>query len=156
GGAPAGAARARRPGGDELARRARAGAPAAGRGADRRPGARPDARGGARAGAGAHRGRGGGAAGAAAAPRPPAAPRAGVLGPQGVVAGGPALAGRAALGAADSRAKRNGSSEADLHVFAKLFEQGLERGEEAEALPRPQVVAEHDLLRLGVAQRVEV
>jgi hypothetical protein len=29
---------------------------------------------------------------------------------------------------ADSRAKRNGSSEADLHVFAKLREQGLERG----------------------------
>src|SRR3954447_25274197 len=32
---------------------------------------------------------------------------------------------------ADSRAKRNGSSEADLHVFAKLREQRLERGEEA-------------------------
>src|SRR3954453_22974318 len=31
---------------------------------------------------------------------------------------------------ADSRAKRNGLSEADLHIFAKLFEQGLDRGEE--------------------------
>src|SRR4051794_9627480 len=57
---------------------------------------------------------------------------------------------------ADSRAKRNGSSEADLHVLAKLREQRLERGEEAEALPRRQVAAEHDLLQLGVAERVEV
>src|SRR3954470_2387586 len=57
---------------------------------------------------------------------------------------------------ADSRVKRNGSSEADLHVLAKLLEQGLERGEEAEALPRGQVVREHDLLQLGVAERVEV
>ena len=31
----------------------------------------------------------------------------------------------------DSRAKRNGLSEADLHVFSKLFEDGLERGFEA-------------------------
>src|SRR3954447_7404181 len=54
---------------------------------------------------------------------------------------------------ADSRAKRNGSSEADLHVPAKLFEQRLERGEEAEALPGRQVVAQHDLLQLGVAER---
>src|SRR4051795_7197913 len=57
---------------------------------------------------------------------------------------------------ADSGTNRNGSSEADLDVPAKLLEQGLERGEEAEALPRGQVVAEHDLLQLGVAQRVEV
>src|SRR3954463_3389158 len=57
---------------------------------------------------------------------------------------------------ADSRAKRNGSSEADLHIFAKLLEQGLERGEEAEALPRRQVVAEDDLLQLGVAEGVGV
>src|SRR4051794_35998921 len=57
---------------------------------------------------------------------------------------------------ADSRAKRNGSSEADLHVPAKLFEQRLERGEEAEALPGRQVVAEDDLLQLGVAERVQV
>src|SRR4051794_15889192 len=57
---------------------------------------------------------------------------------------------------ADSRGKRNGSSEADLHVLAKLGEQRLERGEEAEALPRRQVVAEDDLLQLGVAHGVEV
>src|SRR3954447_26744170 len=56
--------------------------------------------------------------------------------------------------AADSRAKRNGLSEADLDVLAKLLEQRLEQGEEAEALPRRQVVAEHDLLQLGVARRV--
>src|SRR3954453_23064742 len=54
------------------------------------------------------------------------------------------------------RAKRNGSSEADPLVFAKLREQRLERGEEAEALPRRQVVAEDDLLQLGVAHGVEV
>ena len=57
---------------------------------------------------------------------------------------------------ADSRAKRNRLSEADLHVLAKLLEQRLERGEEAEALPRRQVVAEDDLLQLGVAHGVEV
>src|SRR4051794_17608587 len=57
---------------------------------------------------------------------------------------------------ADSRAKRNGLSEADLDVPAKLLEQRLEGRQEAEALPRRQVVAEHDLLQLGVAQRVEV
>ena len=32
----------------------------------------------------------------------------------------------------------------------------MERGEEAEALAGRQVVAEHDLLQLGVAQGVEV
>ena len=57
---------------------------------------------------------------------------------------------------ADSRAKRNRLSEADLHVLAKLLEQRLERGEEAEALPRRQVVREHDLLQLGIPERVEV
>ena len=57
---------------------------------------------------------------------------------------------------ADSRAKRNGLSEADLHVLAKLLEQRLERGEEAEALPRRQVVREHDPLQLGIPERVEV
>src|SRR4051812_7012309 len=46
---------------------------------------------------------------------------------------------RRAHQAADSRAKRNGLSEADLDVLAKLLEQRLERGEEAEALPRRQV-----------------
>src|SRR3954451_15997555 len=57
---------------------------------------------------------------------------------------------------ADSGTRRNGLSEADLDVPAKLFEEGLQRHEEAEALPRRQVVAEHDLLQLGVTERVEV
>ena len=56
----------------------------------------------------------------------------------------------------DSGARRDGLSEADPHVPAKLAEQRLHRGEEAEALPRRQVVAEDDLLQLGVAERVEV
>jgi hypothetical protein len=56
----------------------------------------------------------------------------------------------------DSGAKRNGLSEADLHVPAKLFEQRLERGQKAEALPGRQIVREHDLLQLRVAERVEV
>ena len=56
----------------------------------------------------------------------------------------------------DSGTKRNGSSEADPDVPAKLAEQRLERGEEAEALPGRQVVREHDLLQLGIAQGVEI
>ena len=56
----------------------------------------------------------------------------------------------------DSGTKRNGLSEADPDVPAKLREQRLERREEAQALPGRQVVAQHDLLQLGVAERVEV
>ena len=56
----------------------------------------------------------------------------------------------------NSGAKRNGLSEADLDVFAKLAEQRLKWGEEAEALPGRQVVGEDDLLQLGVTERVEV
>ena len=56
----------------------------------------------------------------------------------------------------DSGTRRNGLSEADPDVPAKLPEQRLHRGEKAEALPRRQVVGEHDLLQLGVAERVEV
>ena len=56
----------------------------------------------------------------------------------------------------DSGTRRNGLSEADLDVPAKLPEQRLERGEEAEALPRRQVVAEDDLLQLGVGEGIEV
>src|SRR5689334_22546307 len=52
----------------------------------------------------------------------------------------------------DSGAKRNGLGKADLDVPAKLLEQGLERGEEAEALPRREIVAQRDLLQLGVAE----
>src|SRR3954466_8168362 len=44
----------------------------------------------------------------------------------------------------DSRAKRNGLSEADLDVPAKLLEQRLEGRQEAEALAGRRVVAEHD------------
>jgi len=68
----------------------------------------------------------------------------------------PKAAGAPKKGGADSRAKRNGLSEADLHVLAKLFEQRLDRGEEAEALAGRQVVAQHDLLQLSVAQGVQV
>src|SRR4051812_190024 len=57
---------------------------------------------------------------------------------------------------ADSGTKGNGLSEADLDVPAKLLEEGLQRREEAEALPRRQGVAEHDLLQLGATERVEV
>src|SRR4051794_5641534 len=57
---------------------------------------------------------------------------------------------------ADSRAKRNGLGKADLHVLAKLLEQRLERGQKAEALPRREVVREHELLQLGIPERVEV
>ena len=56
----------------------------------------------------------------------------------------------------DSGTRRNGLSKADLDVFAKLREQRLERGEEAEAFPGRQVVGEDNLLQLGVAERVEV
>ena len=65
--------------------------------ADRGVGARPDARGEARPGPGAHGGDGGGAPGQAAAPGLPLAPRSGVHRPQDLVAGAPALAGRAPL-----------------------------------------------------------
>ena len=56
----------------------------------------------------------------------------------------------------DSEAKGNGLSKADLDVSAKLPEQRLERGEKAEAFPGRQVVAEDDLLQLGVTQGIEV
>ena len=56
----------------------------------------------------------------------------------------------------DSGARRNGLSKADLDVFAKLAEQRLKWGEEAEALPGRQVVGEDDLLQLGVTECVEV
>ena len=56
----------------------------------------------------------------------------------------------------DSGTGRNGLSEADLDVPAKLLEQRLDRREEAEALARRPVVAEDDLLQLGIGKRVEV
>src|SRR5687767_623443 len=54
----------------------------------------------------------------------------------------------------DSGAKRNGLSEADLNVPAKLPEQRLHRGEEAEALPGRQVVGEDDLAESGVNRNI--
>src|SRR5215207_7064341 len=59
-------------------------------------------------------------------------------------------------GPVDSGTRRNGLSKADPDVPAKLREEGLDGREEAEALPGRQVVAQHDLLQLGVAERVEV
>lgn len=46
--------------------------------------------------------------------------------------------------------------EANQDIFAKFLEQVLERGEEAQALARRQVVAQHDLLQLGVTQGIKV
>ncbi len=51
-----------------------------------------------------------------------------------------------------SGTRRNGPSEADPDVPAKLAEQRLERGEEPEALPGRQIMAEDDLLQLGAAE----
>src|SRR6478609_8525380 len=51
---------------------------------------------------------------------------------------------------------RGEAQRLDLHVLAKLFEQRLERSEEAEALAGREIVAQHDLLQPGVAERVEV
>ena len=56
----------------------------------------------------------------------------------------------------DSGTRRNGLSEADPDVPAKLAHQRLERSEEVEALSGCQVVGEDDLLQLGVAEHVEV
>ena len=52
--------------------------------------------------------------------------------------------------ALDSGAKRNGLSEADFHVFAKLGEKGLERGLETEAFSRSKVCGEDNLLNVVV------
>ncbi len=56
----------------------------------------------------------------------------------------------------DSGARRNGLSEADPDIPAKLAEQRLHRREKAEALPGRGIVAQHDLLQLGVGERVKV
>lgn len=48
------------------------------------------------------------------------------------------------------------SSEADLDVFAKLFEERLGRCEESEAFSRGEVVGEEDLLEFGVVEGVGV
>jgi hypothetical protein len=55
----------------------------------------------------------------------------------------------------DSGAKRNGLSEADFHVFAKLGENGLERGLETETFSRGQVCGEDDFLNLLVRELID-
>jgi hypothetical protein len=56
----------------------------------------------------------------------------------------------------DSDAKRNGLSEADFHVFAKLFEEGLERRFEAEAFSRGQIGGHDDVLDVLVGDLINV
>ena len=59
-------------------------------------------------------------------------------------------------GPVDSGVKRNGLSEADFHVFAKLGENGLERGLEAEAFSRGQVCGEDDFLNVLVGELIDI
>ncbi len=56
----------------------------------------------------------------------------------------------------DSGAKRNGLSEADFHVLAKLGKNGLERGLEAEAFSRGQVCGEDDFLNVLVGELLDI
>ena len=67
-----------------------------------------------------------------------------------------ALNKRTILAALDSGAKRNGLSEADFHVFAKLGENGLERGLEAETFSRGQVCGEDDFLNVLVRELIDI
>jgi hypothetical protein len=46
--------------------------------------------------------------------------------------------------------------KSDLDVFAKAFEEGLDRGQVAEAFARCEIEREDDLLEVGLAQGVEV
>ena len=48
------------------------------------------------------------------------------------------------------------SSKSYLDLFAKAFEEGLDRGHVAEAFARCEVEREDDLLKIGLAQGVEV
>ena len=52
--------------------------------------------------------------------------------------------------------KRNGLSEADFHVLAKLGENGLERSLEAEAFSRGQVCGEDDFLNVLVGELIDI
>src|ERR1700757_2691212 len=56
----------------------------------------------------------------------------------------------------DSRSKCNRLSEPDLHVFAKLFEDRLERGREAQAFSWRQVGGDDDVLDFFVGHLVDV
>src|SRR5689334_6259145 len=56
----------------------------------------------------------------------------------------------------DYDAKRNGLSKADLHVFSKLFDDGLERGQEAEAFSWRQIGGHDDVLEFLVGHLINV
>src|SRR5208283_92995 len=56
----------------------------------------------------------------------------------------------------DSGAKRNGLSEADFYVLAKLGKNGLERGLEAEAFSWGQVCGEDDFLNVLVGELIDI
>ena len=53
-------------------------------------------------------------------------------------------------------AEAGASRESDLNVFAKAFEEGLDRGQIADALSWREVEREDDLLEVGLADGVEV
>ena len=48
------------------------------------------------------------------------------------------------------------SSKADAHIFAKSFEECLDRSKAAEAFPRGQIVGEDDVLDALLSQRVDI
>src|SRR3954464_4904679 len=56
----------------------------------------------------------------------------------------------------DYDAKRNGLSKADLHIFSKLFDDGLERGQEAEAFSWRQIGGHDDVLEFLVGHLINV
>src|SRR3954447_1582008 len=56
----------------------------------------------------------------------------------------------------DYDAKRNGLSKADLPIFSKLFDDGLERGQEAEAFSWRQIGGHDDVLEFLVGHLINV
>ncbi len=56
----------------------------------------------------------------------------------------------------DSKSKCNRLSEPDLHVFAKLFEDRLERGLEAQAFSGREIGGDDDVLDFFVGHLVDV
>ena len=56
----------------------------------------------------------------------------------------------------DSRTKCNRLCEPDLHVFAKLFEDRLERGLEAQALSGREIGGDDDVLNFFVGHLIDV
>jgi Zn-dependent protease with chaperone function len=63
---------------------------------------------------------------------------------------------RPRIGSLDSRTKCNRLSEPDLHVFAKLFEDRLERGLEAQAFSGREIGGDNDVLNFFVGDLVDV